>query len=101
MALCLAKRGRTKRADEEIRIALAADPKPGSIFEAAMIANIEGRTDDALKLLESALAHGYSHAEVEHEREFANLRKDGRLQQLVQRTATMPPGSATPSKSGR
>jgi serine/threonine-protein kinase len=101
MAVCLAKRGRTKSADEEIRIALAADPKPGSIFEAAMIANIEGRSDDALKLLDSALAHGYSRAEVEHEREFENLRKDGRLQQLVQRTATMAPGSATPSKSGR
>jgi len=101
MALCLAKRGRTKRADEEIRIALAADPKPGSIFEAAMIANIEGHSEDALKLLGSALAHGYSRAEVEHEPEFENLRKDGRLPQLLQRTATMALGSATPSKSGR
>ena len=66
-----------------------------------MIANIEGRSEDALKWLENALAHRYSRAEVEHEREFENLRKDGRLQQLMQRTATMAPGSATPSKSGR
>ena len=66
-----------------------------------MIANVEGRSDDAARLLESALAQGYSRADAEHEREFENLRKDGRLQQLLQRTATIASGSATQPKTGR
>jgi len=102
MAVCLAKRGKTKRADDEIRTALASDPtNPTYTYKAAMIANVEGRTDDALRLLESAVAHGYSRPEVEREREFENLRRDGRLQQLVQRTATIASGSAAQTKTGR
>jgi len=102
MAVCLAKRGNTKRADEEIRAALSGDPtNPSYTFKAAMIANLEGHPDSALTLLQNALAQGYSRAEVEHEQEFANLRQDGRLQQLLQRTATIPPGSKQQSTSGR
>ena len=102
MAVCLAKRGNTKRADEEIRAALSGDPtNPSYTFKAAMIANLEGHPDSALALLQNALAQGYSRAEVEHEQEFANLRQDGRLQQLLQRTATIPPGSKQQSTSGR
>jgi eukaryotic-like serine/threonine-protein kinase len=102
MAVCLAKSGKTKRGNDEIHAALTADPtKPGYMFEAAMIANIEGHSEDALRLLESALAHGYSRAEVEREQEFVNLRQDGRLQQLLQRTAKMNHGSEKQSTSGR
>jgi len=102
MAVYLAKRGNTKRADEEIRAVLSTDPtNPSYTFKAAMIANLEGHSDTALSLLESAVVHGYSRAEVEHEQEFANLRQDGRLQQLLQRTATIPPGSKQQSTSGR
>jgi eukaryotic-like serine/threonine-protein kinase len=102
MAVYLAKSGKTKRADDEISAALKNDPtNPSYIFKAAMIANLEGRSDPALSLLENALTHGYSRAEVEHEQEFANLRQDGRLQQLLQKTATMPNGSAKQSTSGR
>jgi serine/threonine-protein kinase len=102
MAVCLAKRGNTRRADDEIRATLAADPTNATfMYKAAMIADIEGRSDDSLRLLESALANGYSRAEVEHEQEFANLRQNGRLQQLLQRTATIPPGSKQQSTSGR
>jgi len=102
MAVWLAKRGNTRRADDEIRRALAADPNnPTYIYKAAMIANVEGRSDDAVRLLESALAQGYSRADAEHEREFENLRRDGRLQQVLQRTATIAGGSAAPSKTRR
>jgi serine/threonine-protein kinase len=102
MAVWLAKRGNTRRADEEMRRALAADPNnPTYTYKAAMIANVEGHADDALRLLESALAQGYSRADAEHEREFENLRKDGRLQQVLQRTATIAGGSATQPKTGR
>jgi tetratricopeptide (TPR) repeat protein len=102
LAVCLAKRGNTKRADDEIRVALATDPtNPTYMYKAAMIANVEGRSEDALRLLGSALAHGYGRAEVEHEREFDNLRKDGKLQQLMAQTATIPGGSAAQPKSGR
>jgi serine/threonine-protein kinase len=102
MAVCLAKRGNTKRADDEIRVALAADSTNATyIYKAAMIANVEGRSDDAVRLLESALANGYSRPDVEHEREFENLRKDGRLQQVLKRTATIAAGSKEQSKPGR
>jgi serine/threonine-protein kinase len=102
MAVWLAKRGNIKRADDEIRNALTADPNnPTYIYKAAMIANVEGRSDDAARLIESALAKGYSRADAEHEREFENLRRDGRLQQVLQRTATITGGSATQPKTGR
>ncbi len=102
MAVCLAKRGNTRRADDEIRVALAADSSNATyIYKAAMIANVEGRSDDAVRLLESALLHGYSRPDVEHEREFENLRRDGRLQQVLQRTATIADGSEKQSKPGR
>jgi serine/threonine-protein kinase len=102
MAVYLAKRGKGRTADEEIRAALDADPtNPTYMFKAAMVANLEGRSDDALNLLADALEHGYSATEVARERDFDNLRKDGRLQQLLQRTATMPGGSAKQVKVGR
>jgi serine/threonine-protein kinase len=102
LAVCLARRGSSKRADDEIRAALAIDPtNPTYMYKAAMIANIEGRPEDALRLLGTALSHGYSRAEVEHEPEFDMLRHDGRLQKLVEQTATMPNGSAAQPKTGR
>jgi serine/threonine-protein kinase len=102
MAVWLAKRGNTRRADVEIRRALAVDPNnPTYLYKAAMIANVEGRSDDAARFLESALAQGYSRADAEHELEFENLRRDGRLQQVLKRTATIAAGSATQSKTGR
>ncbi|MGA8806543.1 MAG: protein kinase [Thermoanaerobaculia bacterium] len=102
LAVCLAKRGNTKRADGEIRTALATDPKnPTYIYKAAMIANIEGRSEDALRLLGNALSHSYGRAEVEHEPEFDKLRSDGRLQKVVEQTATMPSGSVVQPKTGR
>jgi len=102
LAVCLAKRGNTKRADDEIRTTLAADPtNPTYMYKAAMIANLEGRSEDALRLLGSALTRGYGRAEVEHEREFDNLRKDGKLQQLLAQTTTIPSGSAAQPKTGR
>jgi serine/threonine-protein kinase len=102
MAVWLAKRGNTRRADDEIRVAMAADPTNATyIYKAAMIANVEGRPDDAVRLLESALVQGYSRPDVEHEREFENLRREGRLQQVLQRTATIAAGSSKQSKPGR
>ncbi len=102
MAVCLAKRGKTKLADHEIQSALRADPSnPGFMFKAAMIANLEGDSDHAFAFLSDALAHGYSRAEVERERELANLHQDPRFDQLLQRTATMPDGSVKQSKGGQ
>jgi len=102
MAVCFAKRGRMKLADQEIQAALRSDPSnPGFMFKAAMIANLQGDSNQALTHLRDALAHGYSRAEVEREREFANLRKDPRFDQLLRSTVTMPVGSATQPKSGR
>ena len=102
MAVYLAKRGKTKRADDEIRAVLAADPtNPSYMFKAAMIANLEGHSDNAIKFLGNALAHRYSRAEVEREPEFAKLRQDSRLRQLLERTATMTSGAEKQSKPGR
>jgi serine/threonine protein kinase/tetratricopeptide (TPR) repeat protein len=102
LAVCLAKRDNNKRADAEIRTVLATDPtNPTYIYKAAMVANVEGRSEDALRLLGTALAHSYGRAEVEHEPEFDKLRVGGRLQKVVEQTATMPSGSASQPKSGR
>ncbi|HEV7571398.1 MAG TPA: protein kinase [Thermoanaerobaculia bacterium] len=102
LAVCLAKRGNTKRADDEIQTVLRADPtNPNYIYKAALVANAEGRSADALRFLATALANGFSRSEVDHEREFDNLRRDGKLQQLMQRTATISSGSAAQPKSGR
>jgi serine/threonine protein kinase/tetratricopeptide (TPR) repeat protein len=99
MAVCLAKRGKTALADQEIHAALHADPSnPGFMFKAAMIANLKGDTDHAFAFLGDALAHGYSRAEIERERELENLRKDPRFDELLERTATMPDGSVKQSK---
>jgi serine/threonine protein kinase/tetratricopeptide (TPR) repeat protein len=96
LAVALAKRGNTKRADDEIRLALAADPKnPSFMFKAAIIANVEGKESAALSWLDRALISGYSRSDVEHEREFTNLRDKGLLEPMLQRTATMRSGSRT------
>lgn len=102
MAVYLAKRGKTQSANEEIRVVLNADPtNPSYIFKAALIANLEGRSDAAVELLGNALAHGYSAEEAARQPEFDNLRKDGRLQQVLKRAATMASGSSKQSKTGR
>jgi tetratricopeptide (TPR) repeat protein len=91
LAVCLAKKGDFRHADDEISNALQTDPtNPGYLFKAAMIANLEGKADRARSLLENALVQGYSRAEVEREREFENLRKDGSLQKILTKTATIP-----------
>jgi serine/threonine protein kinase/tetratricopeptide (TPR) repeat protein len=91
LAVCLAKKGDFRQANAEISTALQTDPtNPSYLFKAAMIANLEGKGDRALSLLENALVQGYSRAEVEREREFENLRKDGSLQKILTKTATIP-----------
>ena len=86
LAVCQAKLG-DRNADHEMQTVLQSDPtNPGYLFKAAMIANLENRQQQALTLLENALINGYSRAEVEREREFENLRKDGSLQRLLVKT---------------
>ena len=90
LAVCLAKRGEKARAQSEINVALQQNPNnPGVMFKAGVIANLAHRDDEALRWIDRALRAGYSRTEVSKERDLDNLR-DGRLQQLLQQTASLP-----------
>jgi Flp pilus assembly protein TadD len=83
IAICYAKLGNSKLANEHIETALQIDPQDVSgLYRAATIANIGGDAGKAVKLLEAALARGYSRSEVARDPEFANLRKNGTISQL-------------------
>ena len=55
-----------------------------AVYEAAVAANISGSEDDAAARLEQALRLGYNADDIERDPEFANLKKSGRLQRIVQ-----------------
>jgi tetratricopeptide (TPR) repeat protein len=85
MAAALAKTGHTDRARREIIKALELEPRNvQAVYEAAVAANISGSEDDAAARLEQALSLGYNADDIQRDPEFANLKKSGRLQRIVQ-----------------
>jgi tetratricopeptide (TPR) repeat protein/TolB-like protein/predicted Ser/Thr protein kinase len=84
-ASALAKIGRVREGRTGILRALELAPSdPTYVYEAAVIANIAGTEDEAIARLEQAIRLGLTVASVENDPEFANLRKSGRLQAIVQ-----------------
>jgi tetratricopeptide (TPR) repeat protein len=92
LAVCLAKRGQPARAEKELANALQRDPNNLQVMvKAGVMANLAHRENEALQWIDRAVRAGYSRTEIAQERDFDNLR-DGRLQQLLQRTASIPAG---------
>ncbi|MBB6251074.1 serine/threonine-protein kinase [Nitrospirillum iridis] len=60
--------------------ALAGNPTPNVLFNAAVANEVLGRRDQALDLLARARAGGYAASEIDHEPELAQLRLDRRYQ---------------------
>jgi serine/threonine protein kinase/tetratricopeptide (TPR) repeat protein len=83
-AVALAKTGRVREGRTGILRALELAPSdPSYAYEAAVIANIAGAEDEAVARLEQAVRLGFSASSVSADPEFANLRKNGRLQEVV------------------
>ena len=88
LAVCFARRGQMAQAEKEIAAASQRNPNsPQVMFQAAIIANLAHREDDALRWIDQALRARYIRGEIVKERDFDNLR-DGRLQRLLQQTAS-------------
>jgi serine/threonine protein kinase/tetratricopeptide (TPR) repeat protein len=83
---CLAKRGRTQQAQQQIASALQVNEKsPGVLYRAAVIAAIGGDQRAALSWLQRAIENGYSRAEIALDPEFISVRKDPAYQELIRR----------------
>jgi Flp pilus assembly protein TadD len=80
LALCLAKTGAAPEAVEHAAQAVLLDGKnPEILYNAGIVSNLAGRTDEAVDRLRRAAQAGYSRAFIEHEPEIANLRSAGLL----------------------
>ena len=85
IALSMAKSGRAQDGSVEIRRALELDPTNASVlYNAAVIAVIRGNLDSALSWVESAVASGYSPAELESDPELTALRTLPAFKRAVQ-----------------
>ncbi|MEO8191648.1 MAG: tetratricopeptide repeat protein [Acidobacteriota bacterium] len=71
----LAKTGRIQQAREHMKQALLLGPDdPDSLMEAGVVAQLDGKTKEALQWIEKARSKGLGAAQVEHEPEFQTLR---------------------------
>jgi Flp pilus assembly protein TadD len=81
----MTKRGDTQKGRNIILRALELEPRnPSIVYQAAVIANVAGAEDEAIARLTQALRLGYNPADVERDPEFANLRKRGTLQKVLE-----------------
>ena len=87
-AAALAKLGHSAQARSAILRALELEPRNAILaYEAACVSNIGGSEDETIARLSQALRLGFTPADIEHDPEFANLRKGGRLQALIASSA--------------
>jgi tetratricopeptide (TPR) repeat protein len=90
-AASLAKIGRTRDARSSVLRALELQPQNSSaVYEAAVIANIAGDEDETTARLEQTLRLGYNANDAMRDPEFANLRKNGKLQSMIAASRSTP-----------
>ena len=90
-ASALAKLGRHREARAAILRALELEPKYASnAYEAAVIANITAAEEEVSLRLEQALRLGYNPENILRDPEFANLKKSGRLQAIIEGNRSTP-----------
>ncbi|MDZ5648601.1 tetratricopeptide repeat protein [Nitrospirillum sp. BR 11828] len=80
VAVFHAKLGEEASAFAALDLALAGNPAPNILFNAAVANEVLGRREQALDLLARARAAGYAASEIDHEPELAQLRLDRRYQ---------------------
>ena len=84
LALALAFTGRSDAARQKADEALALEPEaPDVLRSAALVYLAAGERERALGYLESAVAHGYSVAELRHDPELLRLKGDARFARLT------------------
>jgi serine/threonine-protein kinase len=84
LATYLVKQKRTEEALAEIRTALGgSSKKPDILFKAAIVFELGGRRDQAIRMLEDAVALGYPWKQIENDPELVSLRRDPRFHLLA------------------
>jgi tetratricopeptide (TPR) repeat protein/tRNA A-37 threonylcarbamoyl transferase component Bud32 len=84
LALALAWTGRHDGARQKVDEALALEPEdPNVLRYAALVYLSSGETEKAIAFLESAVARGYSVAELRHDPELLRLKNDARFVKLT------------------
>jgi serine/threonine-protein kinase len=84
VATGLAKTGRSSEAAEAMGKALAiGGTNPNILSDAAIVAALAGKSDEAIGWLQKAVAAGYCPAIVAQQPEFASLRTDPKFQALI------------------
>jgi tetratricopeptide (TPR) repeat protein/tRNA A-37 threonylcarbamoyl transferase component Bud32 len=80
LAICDAKLGKADSAGRHIQRALELEPtNPDHLFYAAIVAEVAGKSGEAIDWIRKAVVAGLGTAQVEREPEFKNLRKDPRF----------------------
>ena len=76
VAICDAKLGRADSAARHIRRALELEPtNPDHLLYAAIVAEVAGKTDEAMAWIRKAVDAGVGTAQLEREPELRNLRR--------------------------
>ena len=79
-----AKVGEAANAEQQLKLALEADPTNADVlYQAAVVANLRGDTDGAIGWLQRAIASGYTRADALRDPEFANLQRDPRFASAI------------------
>lgn len=83
LGVCLAKTGKPAEGLDRLRAALALEPgNPDFLYDAAVVSNLLGRTDDAVGWLRQAVGAGLPVAQIRTEPEFEGLRKTPAFQKI-------------------
>ena len=84
LALCYAKTGQRARARQHLQRALELEPQdPEYFYQAAVVANLEGKTEETIDWLRRAFGAGLGSAQAGREPEFANLRDHPAFRQAL------------------
>jgi tetratricopeptide (TPR) repeat protein/TolB-like protein len=84
MAICQAKLDIKEEALENIERATALEPRNTTLmYERAVVCALAGRTEDAIKHLDRALAYGYSRSEAERDPDLDVLREEPEYIRLI------------------
>ena len=84
LALCYAKIGRAMDAQKCIRQALDLNPNDtDTMYQAAVVANICGKRQEALEWIKRAVQHNYPISALMQEPDLANLQKEKAFQEVM------------------
>jgi serine/threonine-protein kinase len=86
LGVCLARTGERAAAREQIRQALALAPQdPRVLYNAALVASLDGHHDEALDWIARAVEAGCGIEQIRQEPQFASLRKNQKFDQALRR----------------